>query len=176
MQCHICKTRTATVHLTEIIDGQRTESHLCQSCAQKEGITIKSQLSLNELLGSLIAVHQQADEQGQSEAEKICPVCGMTMEIFRKQALLGCPKDYEIFERNLQVIIEKAHDGNLTHKGKIPSNISTQTICSNDTVKDKKEIKTENETKELEKQLEQAVRNEDYELAAKLRDQIKAMQ
>lgn len=171
MQCHICKTRTATVHLTEIIDGQRTESHLCQSCAQKEGITIKSQLSLNELLGSLIAVHQQADEQGQSEAEKICPVCGMTMEIFRKQALLGCPKDYEIFERNLQAIIEKAHDGNLTHKGKIPGGISTST----NSTKDKKEIKTENEMETLEKQLEQAVRNEDYELAAKLRDQLKAM-
>jgi protein arginine kinase activator len=199
MQCQICKTRTATVHLTEIIDGQRTESHLCQSCAQKEGITIKSQLSLNELLGSLIAVHQQADEQGQSEAEKICPVCGMTMEIFRKQALLGCPKDYEIFEQNLLALIEKAHDGNLTHKGKTPSGISTstnsaesQTACRSDTTKDKKEIKTENEmdsaprpcsgqagsprVEELEKQLEQAVRNEDYELAAKLRDQLKAMQ
>jgi protein arginine kinase activator len=105
------------------------------------------------------------------------------MEIFRKQALLGCPKDYEIFERNLQVIIEKAHDGNLTHKGKIPSGISTstksvesQTAGSSDTTKDKKEIKTGNEMKELEKQLEQAVRNEDYELAAKLRDQLKAMQ
>ncbi|MGB8226558.1 MAG: UvrB/UvrC motif-containing protein [Sedimentisphaerales bacterium] len=192
MQCNICKTRTATVHLTEIIDGQRTESHLCQSCAQKEGITIKSQLSLNELLGSLIAAHQQPDEQGQGEAEKSCPVCGMTMEIFRKQALLGCPKDYEIFERNLQVIIEKAHDGNLTHKGKFPPGISPQTVCSSDTVKDEKETKTENEldsahsassgragspqVETLEKQLEQAVRDEDYELAAKLRDQIKALQ
>jgi protein arginine kinase activator len=176
MLCEICKTKTATVHLTEIVDGQRTESHLCQSCAQKEGVTIKNQLSLNELLGSLIAAHQQPDEQGQGGAEKNCPVCGMTMEIFRKQALLGCPKDYEIFEQNLQLIIEKAHDGNLIHKGKIPSGISTQTICSNDTVKDEKEIKTENKMEELEKQLEQAVRDEDYELAAKLRDQLKAMQ
>jgi len=186
MQCQICKTRSATVHLTEIIDGQRTESHLCQSCAQKEGITIKSQLSLNELLGSLIAAHQQADEQGLGGAEKSCPVCGMTMEIFRKQALLGCPKDYEIFEQNLRLIIEKAHDGNLIHKGKIPSGISTstnlaesQTAASSDTTKDKKEIKTESEiagssqVEELEKQLEQAVRDEDYELAAKLRDQIR---
>ena len=66
---------------------------------------MKSQLSLNELLSSLIAAHQQADEQNQGGAEKSCPVCGMTMEMFRKNALLGCPKDYEIFEQNLQPII-----------------------------------------------------------------------
>ncbi len=180
MLCEICKTRAATVHLTEIVDGQRTESHLCQNCAQKEGVTIKNQLSLNELLGSLIAAQQQTDEQGGDVTEKSCPVCGMTMEKFGKQGLLGCPKDYEIFEKVLLPIIEKAQDGKLIHKGKhAGSNIA----------KDEKEIQTENKAdsthstssgqassprvEELKKQLEQAVRDEDYELAAKLRDQLK---
>ncbi len=145
MQCNICKTRIATVHLTEIIDGQRTESHLCQNCAQKEGITIKSQLSLNELLSSLIAAHQQADEQGEAEGRISCPVCGMTMEKFAKQALLGCPKDYEVFEKSLSAIIEKAHDGNLTHKGKFPAGIS-QPIPHSDVAKEQAEVKNENKT------------------------------
>ena len=175
MQCEICKTRTATVHLTEIVDGQRTESHLCQSCAQKEGITIKSQLSLNELLSSLIAAHQQTDEQLTDEGRTSCPVCGMTMEMFRKNALLGCPNDYEVFGKSLGQIIEKAHDGNLTHKGKIPAGATPPVLCS-DAAKEEEKIKTENEIETLKKQLEKAVRDEDYELAAKLRDRLKALQ
>lgn len=175
MQCEICKIKTATVHLTEIVDGQRTESHLCQGCAQKEGITIKSQLSLNELLSSLIAAHQQSDELNEAEARMSCPACGMTIEKFSKQALLGCAKDYEIFEKILQPILAKAHNGNLIHKGKVPPGASQRGAAS-ETAKGKTEIKAENEIEKLKEQLEQAVRNEDYELAAKLRDQLKAMQ
>lgn len=178
MICDICKTKTATVHLTEIVDGQRTESHLCQSCAQKEGITIKNQLSLNELLGSLIAAQQQTDEQSGLRTDKSCPVCGMTMEKFGKQALLGCPKDYEIFESTLMPIIEKAQDGKSIHKGKTPQGFSGQLIADSISKKEKEETKSENENQieEIKKQLEQAVRDENYELAAKLRDKLKALQ
>jgi protein arginine kinase activator len=175
MQCEICKIKPATVHLTEIVDGQRRESHLCQACAQKEGITIKNQLSLNELLSSLIAAHQQADEQEMDTIEKSCPVCGMTLEMFRKNALLGCPKDYEIFDKSLQTIIEKAHNGNLIHKGKTPPGVPQQ-VVSSDTKKDEAETKEKDEIESIKNQLDEAVRKEDYELAARLRDQLKALQ
>jgi protein arginine kinase activator len=162
MQCEICKTKTATVHLTEIIDGCRTESHLCQSCAQKEGVSIKSQLSLNELLGSLLAAHQQADELTDPNVpQKTCPQCGVTMEQFRKQALLGCPKDYEFFENELKEIIEKTQDNNLSHKGKVPARTEPQ---------------QNTQLEDLKKQLDAAVKKEDYESAAKIRDQIKKAQ
>jgi protein arginine kinase activator len=165
MQCEICKTKTATVHLTEIINGQRTESHLCQNCAQKEGVTIKSQLSLNELLSSLIAAHQQTDEASVSEkSSQACPECGITMEQFRKQAVLGCPKDYDVFESDLKEVIEKTQDNNLIHKGKVPAQIQNSSNA-----------RPENQDKieELQKQLSRAVEKEDYELAAKIRDQLK---
>jgi protein arginine kinase activator len=171
MQCELCKNKAATVHLTEIVDGQRTESHLCQTCAEKEGISIKSQLSLNELLSSLIAAHQQTDEQDVNEIKKSCPICGITMDMFRKQAVLGCPNDYEVFGKTLDQLIEKAHDGNLTHKGKVPANISQQEVLNNTNNTDKAE-----EKEELKRQLEEAVTAEKYELAAKLRDQLKTMQ
>jgi protein arginine kinase activator len=168
MQCEICKTRTATVHLTEIVDGQRTESHLCQNCAQKEGVTIKNQLSLNELLSSLIAAHQQTDETAGSEkSHRTCPDCGITMEQFRKQALLGCPKDYEVFESDLKEIIEKTQDNNSTHNGKVP----VQTHISSTS-----KLEEKSEMDDLKKQLSVAVEKEDYELAAKIRDQLKKIQ
>jgi protein arginine kinase activator len=164
MQCEICKDKTATVHLTEIVDGNRTESHLCQACAQKEGITVKSQLSLNELLSSLIAAHQQTDGAAAAEKTgKVCGQCGMTMEQFRKQALLGCPNDYKVFEDNLQDVIEKTQDGNSQHIGKVPPSAS------------KEEAKDQTVINDLKRRLDTAVKAEDYELAAKLRDQLKAL-
>ncbi|HAL44739.1 MAG TPA: hypothetical protein DCP47_02290 [Phycisphaerales bacterium] len=166
MQCDICKNKTATVHLTEIVDGHRTESHLCQACAQKEGITVKSQLSLNELLSSLIAAHQQTDETAAIEkAGKVCDDCGMTMDTFRKQALLGCPNDYKVFEDDLRDIIEKTQDDNSLHIGKTPPLTSSEEA----------ESKEKNITEELKRRLDLAVKTEDYELAAKLRDQLKAL-
>ncbi len=163
MQCEICKDKTATVHLTEIVDGVRTESHLCQACAQKEGITVKSQLSLNELLSSLIAAHQQTDGAAASKTDKVCGQCGTTMEQFRKQALLGCPNDYKVFEDNLHDIIEKTQDGNSQHIGKVPPS-SPETEAKDQTAID-----------DLKRRLDTAVKAEDYELAAKLRDQLKAI-
>lgn len=166
MQCEICKNKTATVHLTEIVDGHRTETHLCQACAQKEGVTIKSQLSLNELLSSLIAAHQQTGETpAQEKIGKVCSDCGMTMEEFRKQALLGCPDDYSVFESDLRDIIEKTQDNNTTHVGKVPPR----------TAKPVEKVQEQNQIEELKRKLDQAVKVEDYELAAKLRDQLKAL-
>ena len=60
MQCQACKQRTATIHLTEISNGQRIETHLCETCAQKQGIAIKNQIPLNELLSTLLAVQADA--------------------------------------------------------------------------------------------------------------------
>ena len=101
MHCQICKKNEATIHLTEINDGLRTEMHLCEHCAQEEGIAVKSQLSINELLANLLAT-QPSDEElfGDSDRKTCCPNCGFTLDQFTKEALLGCPNDYEVFEKS----------------------------------------------------------------------------
>ncbi len=163
MQCQICSKNDATIHLTEIADGVRAEMHICEHCAHEQGIAVKSQIPLNELLSSLLAV-QPSDEELFGPAEKgasiSCPHCGFTLEKFRKEAVLGCPYDYEIFEKPLRRLIEKAHNGKTAHCGKVPSKTSAGT---------KKQIKLIT----LKQQLEAAVQSEDYETAAKLRDKIK---
>ncbi len=161
MQCQICQKNEATIHLTEITNGMRTEMHLCERCAQEEGIAVKSQISLNELLSSLLAVQPADDElsSGGSEQKSSCPHCGFTLEQFRKEPVLGCPYDYEVFEKSLLPLIEKAHAGNSHHCGKVPSKTPTDT---------KKQI----ELMRLRQQLETAVEAEDYETAAELRDKI----
>jgi protein arginine kinase activator len=164
MQCQVCQKREATIHLTEITDGVRSEMHLCERCAQEEGIAVKSQLSINELLSGLLATQPSDDEMfGDTEHELACPHCGFTLSQFTKEAVLGCPYDYEVFEKSLLPLIEKAHDGKTVHRGKVPSKMPSDT---------KKQIKLT----ALRQQLGAAVQSEDYEQAAKLRDEINQLE
>ena len=161
MLCQICKKNDATIHLTEISGGVRTEIHVCESCAVEQDIAVKSHIPINELLSNLLA-SQPTDEEigGAVEQEAVCPNCGFTLAQFQKEGTLGCPADYEVFEKMLRPLIEKAHDGRTTHVGKIPSSTPLDT-------------KEQMQLLNLRQQLEAAVQSEDYELAAKLRDEIK---
>jgi len=164
MQCQICNKRTATIHLTEISEGVRTEMHICEQCAADQGIAAQGQMSINELLSHLLA-SQPADDEifGPMDQESACPSCGFTLARLRKEGMLGCPEDYEVFEAALLPLIERAHNGNTTHCGKVPSKTPQGT---------KQLVQLAN----LRRQLEAAVRDEDYELAAKLRDEIKHLE
>ncbi|MGB2863089.1 MAG: UvrB/UvrC motif-containing protein [Sedimentisphaerales bacterium] len=161
MQCQICNKNDATIHLTEIADGVRTEMHICEQCAIEQDIAVKSHIPINELLSNLLAVQPSDDElSGPSEQKLACPNCGFTLAQFRKEGVLGCPSDYEVFEKTLLSLIDKAHDGKTTHCGKIP-------------LKTPQDTKKQMEMLNLRQQLEAAVISEDYELAAELRDKIK---
>jgi len=167
MQCQSCKTNTATIHLTEISNGQRHETHLCEACAQQHGLAVKSQIPLNELLSTLLAVQAQhypgggSDDMIVDDAE--CPHCGMTLKRFRKELLLGCPADYEVFDKALHPIIGKSQAGSTVHRGKIPSKVPDDT-------------KQQIDLLSLRKSLDAAVKAEDYETAAKLKDEINLLQ
>lgn len=163
MQCQVCKKNEATIHLTEIVEGVRSETHICQDCAQSQGIVIKSQMPINELLSNLLA-SQPDDEEilGTFGTAKSCPDCGFTIDHFRKEAMLGCPNDYEVFEKELKPLIQKAQDYNTTHCGKVPSKVP---------VTNRQKIEFTN----LQKELEIAVQKEDYEQAAILRDKISVL-
>jgi len=159
MQCEVCQSREATIHLTEIADGARTEMHLCEQCAQGQGIGAKSYIPINELLSNLLAVGPKEELAGFGDTALACPHCGYTLEKFREKAVLGCPYDYEVFEKVLLPLVKKAHDGATAHCGKIPARIPNDS-------------KRQMEIARLQRQLDDAVRNEDYELAAKLRDKL----
>ena len=164
MQCQICKDREATIHLTEITGGVRTEMHICEHCAMEQGIAVKSHMPVNELLSELLA-SAPADEElfDLTDKKTSCEYCGFTLEQFRKEAVLGCPHDYEVFEKSLLPLIAKAHDGKTTHRGKVPSRTP-------------KDAKKQAELLNLRQRLETAVQAEDYESAAKLRDKINQLE
>lgn len=160
MICQSCKERTATVHLTEITNGQRSERHLCQECAQQHGLASQTQIPLNELLSTLLSAQPQTGQEA-AVSDRACPICGMTLKRFSKESLLGCPHDYEEFNPELMPLIEQTQNGKTIHCGKVPSRSPQD---------ERKNVELNN----LRRQLEAAVKNEDYETAARLRDQIKA--
>ena len=151
--------KPATVHLTEISDGQKIEKHLCEDCAAGEGITVKANLPISQLLEEFVL--QTASRDDSSDIE--CDVCGMTLSEFRRRGVLGCPNDYDAFEPVLGPMLQRAHEGAREHIGKVPRRAgSTQ--------------KTHNAILRLRAQLKAAVASEHYEKAAELRDQIKELE
>src|SRR6185295_3556757 len=103
-------------------------------------------------------------QAGVQELSKVkCPDCGITFVEFRSQGVLGCPRDYEVFGEPLAAVIERAQDGQTHHVGKRPG----QEIPVNP---------EQNERLRLQRELREAVEEEDYELAARLRDQLGALE
>ncbi len=162
LACHVCKKNPATVHLTDIAsDGEKKERHLCDQCAADEGITPKaqSQVPINEFLGNLV-MHKAAIHQ---LAELTCPNCKMTFVEFRNSGLLGCPCDYDAFEKALLPLVERAHEGASHHIGKTPRRKAAPLTAENDLIK-------------LRNELNRAVTDEQYEAAARIRDRIRNLE
>jgi protein arginine kinase activator len=157
-KCDNCD-KAATIHLTEIVDGAKIEKHLCEDCAVSEGITVKSNVPISQLLESFILQSSSEDE----EPSEQCDVCGTTFGEFRTRGLLGCPHDYDAFEKSLAPLLERAHEGARQHIGKVPHRASDGQ-------------KKQNAMLRLRSELKGAVAAEDYERAAALRDQIKELE
>jgi len=155
MLCQKCKKHPATVHLTDLIKGEKHEKHLCEHCASQEGVAVKQQVSINEVLSSFLMSQSAAQELAQLK----CPDCGMSFVEFRSQGLLGCPKDYDVFGDAMAALIERAQNGQTQHIGKTPERPIE--IDSN-----------QQERLQIQRQLREAVETEDYERAAQLRDQL----
>ena len=157
-QCDKCG-KPATVHLTEISDGQKVEKHLCEDCAASEGITVKASLPISQLLEDFIF---QSGSQ-ESSPEMTCDVCGLTFSQFRERGQLGCPNDYDAFAAPLRPMLQRAQEGATQHIGKVPRRAGTSQ-------------KKQNAILRLRSELKAAVSAEDYERAADLRDRIKELE
>ena len=158
-KCDRCD-RPATHHSVEIIKGQKIEKHLCDAHAQEEGLAIKAvHAPINELLTNFVKLHSGVAQQ----AETACEQCGMTFAQFREHSLLGCPQCYSAFEAALSPLIERAQEGASHHIGKVPSRAGAGE-------------QRQHQLMRMRKRLTDAVAGEDYELAARLRDEISRME
>ena len=157
-KCDHCD-RPATIHLTEIVDGEKIEKHLCEQCAVKEGIAVQAGVGIPQLLEDFIMHTQQARQL----SELVCDRCGMSFLEFRQRGLLGCPHDYEAFAGALVPLLQRAHEGASQHLGKVPARAGG-------------DDRRQNELLRLRAELKQAVSREQYERAVDIRDRIKELE
>jgi len=159
MKCDSCN-KPATVHLTEIKHGKKIEKHLCEQCAaQNEGLPVKSHTPINELLTNFVMAHSGL----QKDLGLACETCGITWAEFRQSGLFGCANDYQTFEKDLTPLLQRAHEGATHHVGKVPTRRGGTGVP----------MKRQVDLTKLRKELAKAVEAEDYERAAKIRDQIR---
>ena len=156
MTCSICGQEEATIHIKQISEGSTVELHLCENCATDRGIGASgetAEFSISNLLTGLVE-----NKKGSSKRRKACPQCGMTLEILKKRAKLGCNECYTVFAKEIRGIIGRMY-GQTQHRGKLPKRLKAY-----------KTLLIDVET--LRTCLGKAIKNEDYEEAARLRDQI----
>ena len=162
MICDICGKNPATVHLTEIVDDQMSELHLCEECARKKSSQMESQFGLSDLLAGL-ADFEKPSEEKETVTLK-CPNCGLTYKDFKKVGRFGCSECYTTFRKFLVPLLKRIH-GSGSHTGKTPVKIVTA-----------KPSRKKVDIQELRARLQKAVESEAYEEAARIRDQIKQLQ
>lgn len=160
MVCDVCGKKPATVHLTEIIDEQMNELHLCEECAHQKSSQMEQQFGLSDLLGGLAEFEKPSVEK-EAGALK-CAKCGLTFADFKKIGRLGCAECYKTFRKYLGPLLKRIHGSNI-HYGKSP-------------VKGIKVAKKRVDLQELRLRLQKAIEMEAFEEAAKVRDQIKELE
>ena len=160
MRCMVCKEKEATVHLTQVVEGKMKKVDLCEECAREKGVDDPTGFSLADLLLGLGASQEMAQATSTS-GEPTCPTCGFSQADFKKSGRLGCPDCYRTFADGLDSLLKNMHKGT-RHEGKIPRRL-------------RQNRDAHAHIESLQKQLTDAVTTEDYETAARLRDDIKAL-
>ena len=161
MICNICGTSEATIHLTEIVNEQMVEIHLCETCAQEKGTEFKAHFNVNDLLSGLTDLAKEIT--GGEKVLSKCPNCGLTYEEFGKTGRLGCAECYEAFSKLLMPLIKRVQHST-QHVGKRPSRLAKPISHANQ------------DLKQLQNRLAKSIQAEEFEEAARIRDQIKQLE
>lgn len=181
--------KEATVHLTEIVNGNITKLHLCEEHAKQKGVEMEQHFGIADLLQGLA---EYSTPQVEAESRKTkCTNCGMGYDDFKKIGRLGCGECYRTFKDSLGPLLKRIHGSN-QHIGKAAAGFAREKTdraekaekaekserepASKAPAKSKVSSKASNDLESLKEKLRNAIMNESYEEAAKLRDQIRILE
>ncbi|MFT5285118.1 MAG: protein arginine kinase activator [Planctomycetota bacterium] len=170
MICQVCKNNNATVHITELpvtppgVDEQIVvDKHICTVCAGQMNLPHMQMPSKNSFdIWKLLQISGNSSGQ---EPKLTCPECGMTLAEFRSKGRLGCPNDYELFRPHLDSLLLRMHNAN-QHVGHVEPEVEEEPEGEN---------QRDQQISTLLERLELAIRDEAYEAAAELRDELKTL-
>ncbi len=158
MMCDKCNEKAATVVLTQLVGEKYIKLYMCEKCSSEtEGLLKEDHDSFQHFLSSLINAKSATSK---NELLK-CENCGMTIDSFRKNSKVGCSNCYKTFSSYFVPLIKRIHS-NIEHTGKRPEKLDL-------------ELKAIQKIELLQQELKGAIIKEEYELAARLRDEIKLL-
>ncbi|MDR0338360.1 MAG: UvrB/UvrC motif-containing protein [Planctomycetaceae bacterium] len=168
MKCQKCE-KAATFHITELTGPKPLEHHLCEehareylnNSAEQHDTASSLTTTLSQGMAKQMSANKVAAELKELD-QQTCPVCGISFYDFRSRGRLGCPNDYDCFSKQMDALIINIH-GVQEHIGKTPKHIEHQSNHRTLLIK-------------LRRDLNEAVRLEEYERASQLRDQIKEIE
>lgn len=173
MICEHCKERQATVTVTQVANGQKSEKHYCEVCAQNFhpfnlDFHKEEQIPIHQLVSNIFGLpvwNSGVQEKAQPTVQKTvqCPSCGFTFRKFLNEGKLGCPQCYDTFGKQLPQVLNKIQAGT-SHTGKAPGKPNRPDEGL------KKQIAVSRE------HLQKAIMEERFEDAAVLRDEIREME
>ncbi|MDD5952198.1 MAG: UvrB/UvrC motif-containing protein [Oscillospiraceae bacterium] len=178
MLCQSCGKRQAVTRIKTNLNGSVAEYHLCADCARRMGYQASAELlnpflSLNNLLGSFWG------KEAVSDPVVRCPVCGASFREISQSGKVGCAECYRVFHDQLLPSIQRIH-GNTDHRGKVPTGMAIQTMPERSLTVTKEEPKVaslrERRIQQLKAELQTAIAEQNFEQAAVLRDEIKALE
>lgn len=162
MICNLCGTQEATIHLTEIVNQQMIEIHLCEPCAQEKGTDFKTHFQAPDL--SSIMNLEKVVKLPEKRPASRCPECGLTYEEFGKSGRLGCAFCYDAFGKLLMPLIKRVQR-TAQHVGKVPSKAESP--------KPPAKPVPNPDLKNLHDRLKKSIQMEAFEDAARIRDEIR---
>jgi protein arginine kinase activator len=167
MICQQCEKNIASVHVTEVeeieqdsgLESSVMEQHLCEQCAQTMELP-HAQVQVKKTMADIWKLLQQTQQTKTPTLS--CPGCQMSLEELQRHGRVGCSQCYAIFREYLGELFERMH-GAREHIGRLPG-------------VGEGELERMQRAGDLKRQLEQAIREEAYETAANLRDELKSLE
>jgi len=161
--CDACRKRPARLRYTEIKDNRKTEMNLCEDCAAEKGLGLsptpgEGEMTASDILAGMVEENVESEESG----TLVCPECSLTYAEFKQTGRLGCPGCYESFRVVLEPLLRKIH-GSTRHTGKGPRG-SGRATEGRMVLREKRSA------------LRMAIEREDYEAAARLRDECQELE
>lgn len=160
MKCEKCGKNVATTHIHTVINGKVTDMHLCGYCAKNHGVGRFEHLGLMNLLASVYDDSNLNSKENNNFDR--CNTCGVSFADIACSGLIGCPDCYKYFAKQLNPTLKRIH-GNNGHIGKIP--YSSAPRLNNASI-----------VEQLKRRLAEAIKTENFELAATLRDRIREIE
>ncbi len=169
MLCQKCKQNIATSHIHYVRNGIVRDMYLCDSCAVEYKKSISYDGDIFKMLSSILN-----DNSIQFKEKTKCECCGTDFDTVRRTGKVGCANCYVIFETELSPLISRIHS-KTTHVGKKPCTIEA-VVEDNSKQEESKVNEKVQQIAELKAKMAEAVVKEDFESAARIRDEIKALE